>query len=451
MTIQNRITILFTALVAFIILLLSISIYYFTARNIADYFFHRLEVRSGIVVHMAIEENKAFTQVYADVKNTHLKNLPGEQHVFVEVPYTRSTVAGIDKRLLDEAVANGPVRYALNDRSYVIRYVSRAGNPFLIVSSAIDTDGMQELSGLRRILIIGFFGALILVFTAGRIFSYWVFKPVRRIIANVKGISAHNLHLRLDNASSADEIEALTVTFNDMLNRLETTFELQNNFVSNASHEFRTPLTVISGEAELLLSGRGLSEEARLALETIHSEAEKLRLLTGGLLSLAQTGFDGRKQLWEKIRMDELLMSVKQAINEMIPQNSVKLDFSKLPLNEEHLWITGNPALLKAAFANIVANACKYSNNGPVEIELYESTRGLVVRITDHGIGIPESELNQIFVPFFRASNTSNYKGYGIGLPLALNIIKMHDGLIDVRSRVGEGTRISIEILREKI
>jgi signal transduction histidine kinase len=159
------------------------------------------------------------------------------------------------------------------------------------------------------------------------------------------------------------------------------------------------------------------------------------------MLSLAQTGFDGKKEQWSEVRIDELILSVKEAADKIIPDNKVGINFDNLPEDECKLTVNGNIMLLKAAFTNIVLNSCKYSDNKPVRVNIAADNQYVIVEIVDEGIGIPDREIGQIFVPFFRASNTEKYKGYGIGLPLANNIIRMHQGKTDVRSRVGEGTR----------
>ncbi len=230
---------------------------------------------------------------------------------------------------------------------------------------------------------------------------------------------------------------------------LEITFDIQNNFVSNASHEFKTPLTIISGESQLNLSDPGISESFRESFRTIFRESEKMEHLTNSMLSLAQTGFDGKKEKWEAIRIDELMFAVKETSDKIMPGNGVEINFDELPENEQKLIINGNETLLKAAFSNIVLNSCKYSDNKPVLIKISADEKYVIVEITDQGIGIPDREMSQIFVPFFRASNTGKYKGYGIGLPLANNIIKLHQGNIVVDSEVGVGTRFIIYLPTE--
>lgn len=448
MKIQNRISLIYTVLTAGIILSLSIFIYIFASNYTARSFFHRLEVRANIVGHAALTENKSQTSIYYDIKERHLGDLPEEEHRIIKKE-DREQAESLKKQLpmpkeFYDEIGNGPVNFFKNDTSYVGLQINQKGETLLIVSSAVDLYGLEELANLKQLLVIGFLIAMVFVFSIGKFFSNQIFLPIRRIIRNVKGINAHNLNQRLVMDGSKDEISDLSQTFNDMLDRLEITFEMQNNFVSNASHEFKTPLTIISGEAELGLSLPETSPVARDSFETIYRETEKLEHLTNSMLNLAQTGFDGKRDNWEPLRIDELILTVKGTVDQIMPDNGVEINFDDLPDDERKLVINGNETLLKVALTNIVLNSCKYSDNKTVSVIINADATHTILEIIDKGIGIPDREISQIFVPFFRASNTDKYKGYGIGLPLANNIIKMHHGSIVVHSTVGVGTHFII-------
>jgi signal transduction histidine kinase len=116
-----------------------------------------------------------------------------------------------------------------------------------------------------------------------------------------------------------------------MLNRLETAFETQNNFVSNASHELRTPLTIISSEVELALNKQDLNPHQREILNTVYSESEKLGQILNSLLTLAQSGFDGKRQNWESIRIDELLLTASESVKRINPDSNIYIDLENLP------------------------------------------------------------------------------------------------------------------------
>jgi signal transduction histidine kinase len=117
-----------------------------------------------------------------------------------------------------------------------------------------------------------------------------------------------------------------------------------------------------------------------------------------------------------------------------------------LPENPESLLIRANPQLLLLAISNIISNGIKYSNNQPVIVKFESVVGAIVLTVSDMGIGIPDKELPYIYDPFFRASNTSNFEGYGIGLPLARNIIRIHKGELKVFSNIPSGVVVEIRI-----
>jgi signal transduction histidine kinase len=216
--------------------------------------------------------------------------------------------------------------------------------------------------------------------------------------------------------------------------------------VSNASHELRTPLTTIIAEADLSLSRKRDTKHYEDSLKVILTEAEKLNTKTQALLFLAQTGFKGKELHFENVRIDEHLLECKQTIDKIHPNNQLALNFSSLPENPESLLITANPQLLLLAISNIISNGIKYSNNQPVTVKVESIENTIKLTVSDLGIGIPKKELPYIFNPFFRASNTSNFEGYGIGLPLARNIIRIHKGELLISSNKSVGVVVEIRI-----
>jgi len=208
----------------------------------------------------------------------------------------------------------------------------------------------------------------------------------------------------LNDSNRSDELNELARTFNDMLDRIETSFETQNNFISNASHELRTPLTAIIGEADVVLSKPRRPEEYIEALYIVLQEAEKLDNKTKALLFLAQTGFNGKVQKFDKVRMDQLLWDVKENLESLNAKNKIHLDMELLPENPMKLKVNGNQQLLHLALSNIISNGCKYSDYDTVVVSIGASDDFVYVVIRDKGIGIPENEIKYIYDPFFRAS-----------------------------------------------
>ena len=159
---------------------------------------------------------------------------------------------------------------------------------------------------------------------------------------------------------------------------------------------------------------------------------------------IAQTGFDGKIQKMDKVRIDQLLWDVIETLRRIDSRNNIYLDISMLPENPKKLKVQGNEQLLHLAVTNIIQNGCKYSNFQQVKVSLGATDTDVYIIVKDNGIGIPEEEMNKIYDPFFRASNTKNYEGYGIGLPLARNIVRMHHGELIVSSHENQGTTVQL-------
>jgi signal transduction histidine kinase len=454
MKIQTKTTILFTVLTAAIFLILSITVYF-----VVDSFAHRdfdkrVELRARISAKFRFEQDHLSTQAFQQIQRQYLEKLPEEKAFILRAdsvglaghqPPKELPLAYL--RQVVEARGN-TVFYENNFRHFAgLLYNDETGR-YLVIKSATNQYGSKMMQRLRTIKVIQFVLAVLLIFGVGLYFSRKTFQPIRDIINRVKGISQNNLHLRLPERKGGDEIAELTSTFNQMLNRLETAFEAQNNFISHASHELRTPLTAIIGEADLALSKERKPEDYQYSLRQIALQAEKLQTLSKGLLALAQTGFDGKAESWEAVRLDQLLFDVKTDCDAILPGNQILICVEDLPAEEESVSISGNYNLLKIAINNIVLNACKYSGNKPVSLRLLVKKDETVIAVKDEGIGIPDNELKYIYNPFFRGSNTKSYEGYGIGMPLSNNIIRLHHGSIQVTSVVNVGTEVQVHLPR---
>ncbi|MBO9673753.1 MAG: HAMP domain-containing histidine kinase [Sphingobacteriaceae bacterium] len=444
MEIAKKITLLFAILSAIIISLLSGFVWYFANDFAFEDFYKRLEARVNIAAQIKLYED-ANNTAYAKMRNQYLERLPSEKEYIVpEGEATKKLDRELPASFYKRIKAGVMARYRVENHFYAGKFFKNGQTGYIVIVSANDPVGFRELKALQRLLIIGFFLSVILSFVVGWKFSNYMLLPLRNIIKSVKKFKAENLHLRLDVKKGNDEMSQLAQTFNNMLNRLETAFETQNNFISNASHELRTPLTIISAEVELAQKNISDPQKQEKALAKIKDEAERLEHILTSLLGLAQSGFNGKNQPWEMVRMDELLWEIKDSVNQVHPNSKIEIDFSKLPDDDDLLSLRVNKNLMKLAISNIVSNACKYSNENLVNINIESKANMLSIGVTDRGIGIPQSDIQHIFEPFFRASNTNDFKGYGVGLPLSLNIIRLHRGSIAIKSQEGVGTEIKV-------
>lgn len=446
---KTKISIYFTLVTIVILTVFSASVYYFAIRYSFEDFYRRLEIRAVVAAKAVLEEDNADAAAFEEVRRAHLEKLPNEKEYFIPV-YPGKNFSeeanefDLPESFFQQVISVGLVDSKVKNTFYSGILYKHKEQDYIVLVSAENKHSSKSLADLRQIFVFVLLFSIALVVLLSGAFSKYVYTPVKNITKKVKEISTQNLHLRLEPMKGNDEVAELVETFNEMLDRLETTFETQKNFISNASHELRTPLTSIIGETDLALSRTRTAEEYVRTLQTISNEAERLDNITKSLLSLAQTGFDGTKQSFVRLRTDELLWQVKATIDKINPKNKVSLDFSMLPENQMMLKIYGIENMLHLALTNIVGNACKYSDNRPVRVALASTGETVIIVVSDEGIGIPPKEIQHIYDPFFRASNTHRYEGYGIGLPLARNIIRLHKGTLTVNSEENKGTVIQI-------
>ena len=443
-------TVLTIVLIFVVYTLIFTGYIYYSFSNFAfEDFYKRLDLRAGTIATMKLGEPEESLKVKETYEN-FLENLPKQKHYIL--PIKNNQIVGkipeeVPSKVVRNTLKNKTFNYNDADLFYSgLIYEDAKKQKYVVVVSAENYFYSHHIIYLRNLLITSLLFSLLLIFVISHFVLRTLIRPVKSIIKDVNKIGSENLHLRLEvsDAKHKDPISELKYTFNDMLNRIETSFETQKNFISNASHELNTPLTSIIGEADLILSKERSIPEYEKALTNILLEAEKLEEKTKALLFLARTGYTENTKRFDKVRVDEILMEVQQNLLKVNKNLKIKMDFSLLPESPEKLKIKGNEQLLHLAISNIISNASKYSDNNEVYVALGATEKSVVIIIKDNGIGIPESEMAYIFDPYFRASNTFNYEGYGIGLPLSRNIIKMHNGELLIKSVEKSGTTVQI-------
>jgi signal transduction histidine kinase len=448
MKLHNKIIYILISVFVLYTVLFSAFIYYSISNYAYTDFYKRLEIRAAITAKIKLEKPNDVNTI-KEVGQEYLETLPNQREYILPVKNGKITgdslkaviPSSFARQLLEEGSAN------FNDKNIFytgIMYKTQRNESFVVIVSAENYFYSHHIVYLKNLLLGSLIIGILWIVFFSFVISRTILQPIKKIVNEVQQIGTENLHLRLEKPSSGDALSDLRHTFNDMLNRLEASFETQKNFISNASHELNTPLTSIIGEADLVLSKEREPEQYRKALTKILNEADKLDKKTKALLYLARTGFDGKIQKFEKTRMDQLILDVRQNLQELNAAFKISIDFSLLPENPQKLKIRGNEQLLHLALSNILINACKYSNNDVVYIALGATEDEVYVIIKDSGIGIPENELQYIYDPYFRASNTGSYEGFGIGLPLTRNIVRIHSGKLTVKSELNKGTTVQI-------
>jgi len=447
----RKITILLIISISLILFFLGSSVYYFLSNYSYADFYKRLEVSVSVAEKRHFESNQKYAQVLKNIKEEHLELLSDEKEYILYCPSETvikqiAETNSIPINLLNLVYTQKFANFQKDDIFYYGKKRETPKGFYFVIVSAKNYYNSHHLILLRKVLLVGGFISILIIIYLTYLFSKRFFDPIDKIITKVNSISTDNIHLRLDDIKNTDEIKRLTTTFNNLLNRIEIAFETNKNFISNASHEFGTPLTAIIGEADVALLKDRTPVEYKEALQKILKQSERLNKISQSLLFLAQIGYKENKFNYSIIRTDELILQANEIMNQLIPKNNIKIDFELLPENPKKLKVMGNKDLLMLAITNIMTNACKYSSNKPVIVSLASTNNEIVLIIKDQGIGIPESELPFIFDPFFRASNTTAYDGYGIGLPLSQNIIKIHKGELMINSVLHKGVTVQVKI-----
>ncbi len=305
----------------------------------------------------------------------------------------------------------------------------------------------REKRYLQYLLIglgISFLLTLFITILSGSLTSRKMLRPIDQMTRTARSISAGDLTTRLDPVDSHDELKELALTFNEMLDRIQNSFDQQNVFVGDASHELRTPIAVIQGYANLLQRW-GTEDPAVLneSIEAIKGEADYMKELVEKLLFLAST--DKKKQ-----RLESKPFALHELIDEVLKES--RLIDSEHQISSEindQITLNGDRALIKQALRIFMDNSLKFTPAGG-SIKLNSTLKGKTALITvaDSGIGIAPEDLPYIFNRFYKSDKSRSRESGGAGLGLSIGkwIIEQHKGEIKAASILHQGTKITLSL-----
>lgn len=441
MNIRARITLTFFFIVIIVLTAVSLSIYILSANYRTEDFYRRLKNRAINTAKILVEVEEVNAELLRRIERNNPASLP-DQYIAIfdqtdNSVYTSETKSPIpiDTALLSKIRAQNEIKREHETFEIVGFTFSHESSEYLIVAAAIDVYGKDALRNLRNTLITIFSFSAVLVLILGWLYAGRVLSPISRLVNEVGKITEENLDRRLPEANSDDELGKLASTFNKMLSRLQGAFVAQKTFIANASHEVKTPITVMAGEIEVtLLHDRDKSYYAKILRSVLHG-LRGLNRLSTQLLVLAQTSSDSPQRNISRIRIDDVLWEAKEEAERFHQDYIINFQLD-MELNESALTVNGDHQLLRVAFMNLIDNACKYSNDNTVDVKLIvHDTDNIEISFSNSGPGISPEVAEKIFDPFFRASDADrNIKGFGIGLSLARRIIQLHNGNLQLTS-----------------
>ena len=324
----------------------------------------------------------------------------------------------------------GEIKFQMNKQNYILQVAT---------DYKILNETMQNL-----FYILIFIIPIVLIFSiiGGYFLIYKSFSPAEKILWDLKDISASNLSKRLDTTNNNDEIDLLAKEINNLLERLEISFEKINQFSSDASHELKTPLTIIRGEIEVALRKDREIKDYKQTMQSCMDEVLVIQQTIDDLLFLAKNENKPNSPL-EDVYCDEVSFD---ALKELKPYALLKSISLKAQIKEV-FQIKGYSQLLKIAIKNILKNAISFSHKDSfVIIKNYVENDNFIISIEYKGIGIYKNEQEKIFEKFYRTDKSRNKElgGTGLGMSIAKKIIELHNGKIVLQSHENEGTTVNL-------
>lgn len=287
-------------------------------------------------------------------------------------------------------------------------------------------------------------GIVILLFFSGRFLAKKTLKPVEQIRKQVDAIYEKNLSSRIVSPNPADEIGQLSNTFNHLLQRLEKAFDLQQQFIADASHELKTPITILRSQWEKLASQQDLPYEYRVRIQSDLEELARLSNLINILLLLATPKEKSFTEDFPIINLSELTNLLYDDLIILAGNKNQQISFAV----DDNIQVAGDKERIFQLFLNLADNAVKYTpENGSIEIRLKSINNYAEFSIKDNGIGIPEEHLPHVFERFYRVDRSRSRMsgGFGLGLAVCKTIVEAHNGSINIQSDISHGTTVIVK------
>src|SRR3989337_365248 len=298
-------------------------------------------------------------------------------------------------------------------------------------------DTYKLLRSFKKAVIISYPIIFFLCGIGTYLITGWALRSIRVFSASIDQITDKDLSTRIDEVNSADELKGLAGSFNTMLKRLEMSFNRQRQFLSDASHELRTPTSIIRSYCDVTLNRERSVDEYKDVLRKISDAVNRMCNIINRILTISR--FDNNVVSFRPVRIDikEMIEDVLKLVEPNAASRGIKISSAG-----NDVFINGDREGLTEVFSNIVENAIKYNKpEGTIDIHINEVNGYAIINVTDTGIGIPEDEIRKIFDRFYRVdASRGQTVGSGLGLSIVRAIVESHSGKIDVESAVGQGS-----------
>jgi heavy metal sensor kinase len=424
-----------------------------TALTFANLFHQELienEQLDQVATAHALREYQQANFFFAIFNNDRLlaasQNKVGDQ----PSPQDRPAAAAA-KSLLAEAISRREPILATNSKDgreewRLVAYAPKGEATNYVVVAAESTRELSErLRAVREIFLLSLPAILLLAGLAGYLLARGSLAPITEMAEQAERISAENLHERLPVKNKSDELGRLARVFNDLLSRIEGSFDGIRRFTADASHELRTPLAIIRGEADVALTQDRDPAEYRETLSIIQDEARRLSRLVEDMLALARADAGQRGLTRQKFYINDLIEECVRSTRALAGSKNLTLDAELC----EDVSFFGDEDLFRRLILNLLDNAIKYTpEGGKVAIKLWRENDRIKLRVTDNGIGIPAEAVARVFERFYRVDKARSRAegGSGLGLPIVKWIAEAHQGSVSLESAPDRGASFTVSL-----
>jgi len=379
-------------------------------------------------------------------KSDNLKNV----QLPISLSALRNASNGIESFETRHSFGNTPLRILtlpVIEGNHIARIVQ-------VASSLEDVE--DALNTLFIILIITVPSALVLASLGGQFLANKALKPVDHITQTARLITSQNLNQRIKPLKVKDEISRLIETFNEMISRLDKSFQQIKQFSSDASHELKTPLTILKGEMEVALRKERAAQEYEQILRSNLEEINRMSTIVEDLLLLSKTEFEEVPLHKEHVHLTEILRDVVVQVTILAQAKQIHIHMSN---SDGDITVLGDALRIRELLLNLIENGIKYTpERGSVSITLETEKKpegsaggpiGFVkIIVSDTGIGIEKKDQEKIFDRFFRVDKARSREqgGSGLGLSICKWIVEAHQGEISVESELGRGSSFIVKL-----
>ncbi|MGN1400039.1 MAG: sensor histidine kinase [Bacillus sp. (in: firmicutes)] len=444
-SIKMKITLWYTSLVVFIVAIVMAFIWIFSDKALILQAQNKIEeVAEDSLEGIELENGRLILddefEFYDDGVSILIYNEEGE---LLQGTAPNGFNPGLAIRLHDIQTVS------IDDREWMVYDIAFSENSQSVTLRMVMA--IDEYAVTMNILLIVMTVSFPILILLGSVAGYWItgraFRPVQQIIDTVNDIrNEKDLSKRINMQGANDEIHALAHTFDNMFDRLETSFESERQFTADASHELRTPTSVIISQAEYALSRTDDPEEMKESLQVVLRQSKKMANLISQLLLLARTEQKDKQLIFERMDISELAEMVIEEMEDLASNAHVSL----MPSIEPGLKAEIDQTLIMRLFMNLISNGIAYNRDGGyVKIKLYQLDDDIVGEFSDNGIGMDKKNLPKIWERFYRIdpARTSSASGNtGLGLALVKWIVEVHEGEIEVSSEYGKGSTFTVRI-----